>query len=986
MNLSSKHLLLAAVALVALFIPDIAHAFPFTVPESDKSREWFIKGLFGGLDGGGSDPLASIIEIFNGAVLCIGGILLFYTLIAGTMQTAHDGEVLGRKWSSLWLPLRTALGVAAIIPGPQGYAIVQHAVIWLALQGVGIADQMQTTFIDSQEISGYTVSKANIKGEIETVVRSMVMNSACVAAFDDDIASNDALTNGLFGMSAAPSGNINVPPPASGTVMDYFSYRYGCGFISHDPYELPDDNENAGLQIINMRVIQEMRKAVWMVHSQQKTSAISQAGQVGVEVVKNYKDGVTDEATFNMVNQRVDAISDAWATAVADEVQSRISSLTNKEVIQKIKEDGWILLGSIYIQITLGQQAVSEAMGIVPNVSVSDRLISASNDVVSKKDEGAISAFFSGLVRKMHGEEWTINEQSAGAILYSARATNAGVSTQNGETSGSGAAKQAMTGMTGAVVKYMTGVDMSGSDKNPVLLAGEMGNRITNSVFFAFAILTAASLVASIWPGLGTTVAVLGAIISPLMLAMLGAGLSLSYYIPMIPYILWLGAVFGWVVLIVEAVIAAPIWAVTHLSPDADGIVGKGGQGYMLVLSLTLRPALMVFGFAAAAAVMKPMGIFLNETFMATFFASTSPGMTGFLRILAGSVIYASLMMMVINRVFSLIHQIPDGILRWIGGGDNVIGREASEANAGGGKALAAGAAVGSALSSANGGAQQIGANIRSARDAKNAKLNASAATAAQGAGNAADTSTRTFDAASNNLSALSGSEGSSGFEEQASGVKQQADSAAMAAVTSAEMSAQSTIANDKAMAKDDPLRPSKSDVEAAKGILSSIDSSGAKSSPAAARKWLNNAAGEFSGSRFGPQLGSANASLSSIDGKLDAARKNHAQMVGGRSDSAAMSAISGIESKAQNTIERAGILSGDDPDFPTQGDISAAADVLRSIQDSGAKDSPEAARSWLDSNSGKYEGTSFGSEIGMAAARASKGSASGSGRNNGTL
>jgi len=48
---------------------------------------------------------------------------------------------------------------------------------------------MQTTFIDSQEISGYTVSKANIKGEIETVVRSMVMNSACVAAFDDDIAS-----------------------------------------------------------------------------------------------------------------------------------------------------------------------------------------------------------------------------------------------------------------------------------------------------------------------------------------------------------------------------------------------------------------------------------------------------------------------------------------------------------------------------------------------------------------------------------------------------------------------------------------------------------------------------------------------------------------------------------------------------------------------------------------------------------------------------
>jgi len=137
MNLSSKHLLLAAVALVALFIPDIAHAFPFTVPESDKSREWFIKGLFGGLDGGGSDPLASIIEIFNGAVAFVSAefLLVLHTHLQAPCRPLTMERLLGRKWSSLWLPLRTALGVAAIIPGPQGYAIVQHAVIWLALAG-----------------------------------------------------------------------------------------------------------------------------------------------------------------------------------------------------------------------------------------------------------------------------------------------------------------------------------------------------------------------------------------------------------------------------------------------------------------------------------------------------------------------------------------------------------------------------------------------------------------------------------------------------------------------------------------------------------------------------------------------------------------------------------------------------------------------------------------------------------------------------------
>ena len=77
----------------------------------------------------------------------------------------------------------------------------------------------------------------------------------------------------------------------------------------------------------------------------------------------------------------------------------------------------------------------------------------------------------------------------------------------------------------------------------------------------------------------------------------------------MIPYILWLGVLLGWVILIVEAVIAAPIWAVSHMAPDGDGVVGRGGQGYMLVLSLVLRPPLMILGLVCAIVLMKPLDI-----------------------------------------------------------------------------------------------------------------------------------------------------------------------------------------------------------------------------------------------------------------------------------------------------------------------------------------------------------------------------------------
>lgn len=972
MNLSSKNLLLAIVAVAAVLLPEMAHAFPFTPSDSDKSREWFIQGLFGSLDGGGggSDPLASIIGVFNGAVLALGGVLLFYTLIAGTMQTAHDGEVLGKRWSSLWLPIRTALGVAAIIPGSNGYALVQYAVIWLALQGIGIADAMHERFIDTQVISGYTVNTASIKTEVDSAVRSMIMNAACVAAFDDDVASNTKSTNKLFGQNPFEKQPATVEQPQQ--VYNYFYYRYGCGSIVHAPYEMPDDNPNAGLQIINISVIQDMRRAVWESHRAQYRSAISKTGAVAQEIIRNYKNGVPDGVTEKMVSQRANAISDAWVQAVSNEASSRISSMTNQEVIAAIKSDGWIMLGSLYIQLSLGQQAVAEALGIVPEVSISDRLISASNDALTKK-ESFLGGVFSGLGRVMMGEKYTINKQSAGAVLYAAKTTNAGMATVNGSQSGGdGAAKQAMTGMTGAIVKGISGVDMSGSDKNPILLAGEMGSRITTSVFAGFGLLVVASAVGSIWPGLGTTIAVLGAILSPLMLAMLGAGLSLSYYIPMLPYILWLGAVFGWVILVVEAVIAAPIWAVTHLAPDGDGVVGRGGQGYMLVLSLTLRPALMVFGFAAAVAVMKPMGMFLNETFMATFFASTSPGFTGFLRILAGSVIYATMLMMIINRVFSLIHQIPDGILRWIGGGDNVIGREAAQAESGSGKALAAGAAVGSVLTATNSGTRELGGAIRQHRADQAARKNATAATAAQEAGNDNDRSSRSLEALSEAVGELGGSVGTEGYEARAESVSRQTDSAAMASVSAAESTANSVLANAAAKKPGDPLYPSSSDVAAAKDILASVGA--AKGSPEAAKNWLSDKAAQHgSNAKFGPLLTQATDRLSKADASLQASRSAHTSTLADRADKAAMSAVGGIADKATDTIERAGTLSGDDPDYPTQGEISTARDVLDSIQGAGAQDSPEAAKSWLANNAGAFGESGLGQEVAMAAARVAR-------------
>ncbi len=137
------------VALWLLFFPLLAMAdstsLSLTPPPSDYSV-MFLGNLFGIVDGvlhgTGSQIMGAIFTVFNAAVLALGGIVIMYTLIVGTMNTAHEGEMLGHKWSSIWIPIRSTAGLALLIPKASGYCLMQIFVMWVIVQGVGAADKV----------------------------------------------------------------------------------------------------------------------------------------------------------------------------------------------------------------------------------------------------------------------------------------------------------------------------------------------------------------------------------------------------------------------------------------------------------------------------------------------------------------------------------------------------------------------------------------------------------------------------------------------------------------------------------------------------------------------------------------------------------------------------------------------------------------------------------------------------------------------------
>lgn len=154
--------------LLCLFYPILALADStgsfFTPPPSDYSVI-FLGNMFGIVDGvlhgSGGQIMGKMFLVFNSAVLALGGCVITYTVIVGTMNTSHEGQFLGQKWSSIWIPVRAVAGMALLIPKASGYCLMQIFIMWIVVQGVGAADKVWAAALDYLNLGGVFVAAAS---------------------------------------------------------------------------------------------------------------------------------------------------------------------------------------------------------------------------------------------------------------------------------------------------------------------------------------------------------------------------------------------------------------------------------------------------------------------------------------------------------------------------------------------------------------------------------------------------------------------------------------------------------------------------------------------------------------------------------------------------------------------------------------------------------------------------------------------------------
>lgn len=627
---------------LALFADAAMAADLFAMPSGDKSASQMIDPI------ASSGKIATLFGTFNAAILFLGGILSAYGVLAGVAQTAHDGEMLGRRWSSLWVPIRVSLGIAAIVPVGNGFCMAQQVVMYVAQSGVGAAAGMWGAYVDMDQNDVSSTSRPTDIAGVRELALGLLKSKFC--SLDHAKQASDDVDHVL---GFEPTTRL----------FDYGDGQFSIG-TGENPsqcgsYVIPDySNDETGVGAAHvaafMKLSERMEALATRIHQDPGANRPADNAKEINAAIYEYN-GIIGEATNGYV----------IAKAIQTKFEAKQASI-----------GGWIMAGAYASSQGRAHATASEVAGNVPKASPTATSPALSAAVATPNKEN--SSFVDSLLDKA-AAAWNNTKEFASTTAA--------------------AAMNMVVDPLGVVSHLKENFKPFDSAMKGIM--NGTGNPISNVQILGGAAIEVAGLlvIAAIVLGVFTTTG--GMALLGIAGVLFSFGAVNYFYLPIAPALYYYAAVIGWFVLYVECLIAAPIWALMHVRFDGEGMVGSAASGYKIILNMFLRPSLITIAYGIALGSMEFLVSGWNKVFAAAVAANFDLSATSvkpYLILSAEFCIYTVTMIAVIHQVLKMIPGIPESITKWIDGGHDGLGSSASETMgrmSHAGSAAAAGAVVG---------------------------------------------------------------------------------------------------------------------------------------------------------------------------------------------------------------------------------------------------------------------------------------------------
>lgn len=714
----------------------------FQIAPNDQSI-YYLGRIFGNvgnvLAGTGPALLGEMFRTFNSILLGFAAMIIVYSTVVGLINTAAEGDFLGKKWNKFWTPIRIVAGIIALFPLPaSGYCLIQVVMMWFIMQGVGAADTVWTRTVDYL-LQGGAVQTPTPGSEYASVIRGDVMKLyrglVCQAAFEKHYCPGEAWcsTSHEFDPAALLAGGSYKMGPSS-----------VCGTLSIDWEGIKNRNVALAQLQSYKSIVPTLKKiATYQVGAQNEYSAFYDLYTHGMPSTRPdwlpaevsmadfpspycekdctklgaflEKYAISPYAGSNFIrdssNLYVGYLFNAATSAMrpaSDKDKNRTTKQDNvdeilhglgardsaqmererRQSLEQSKANGWVFAGAYYYTIASMNNKtadeISTGFALEGKATGEDYLRKESDPFFKSLNED--KKIFEKIKKDYDPASLTIK------VITGEQAKGRGEGSMQGVGTGIHSFGQALVrGWIEALSSTANRAGKAGDADiatNPLVKLQSFGKwlLIILQVFFAVFFVT---MVATV--GIANTCAAMQGfgvgvdkgfsyILVPLMFfmgAMFIFAATLAVYLPLVPYILFTFGVIGWLIATIETMIAAPIVAIGIMLPEGGHEVwGHAGPAGKIVFNIVLRPTLMVFGMMAGMLLSYVVVTFINAAFLGVMDQIGAPGMV---EVVLFMMIYTGLLISALNKCFSLIHVVPDKVLRFIGGG----GEQFGEAEAG---------------------------------------------------------------------------------------------------------------------------------------------------------------------------------------------------------------------------------------------------------------------------------------------------------------
>lgn len=679
-----------------------------------------VDSLVSGTDPGtvtaASSLLGTLFSVFNSGVLVVGSLIVSYVAVVGVINTANDGESMGRNWSSLWTPVRIVAGGASLLPTASGFSFIQLFAMMLALWGAGLANTIYTKgvefgILDPSGIVGATNAPGSYTG-LREFARQYTAASYCARA-----------ANLLY---ADPNTGNSPRVQADNTEDAVIAQGGRLEYV----FELKDRNRDTNLAG-GAPICGTVKVAEY--HAQTADDATAQA----TEQVRQQVSEVKKRAVVHMMND-LDQWVNTWPRSVSEATWDTVNSARFNEIVSQyeaqivsdlsglssganatlnvglnaflttLTNEGWANAGGWFQRVGQVRFQLSTIFSEPPGSVGEPVLTGLPGDAASREFISSV-ALARDITRKSetHNDYRTakVEPEDVASVIPSdpQGAVNIGQMKTEMDAKMSSWANNAMhkavdiaiagDGSDGTSSFCGTAGEIGGS-LNRMKCLGDYFTVTLNAVRAMDTALKTAVTVLRVGAGVLSSVKGVGtgldldkivnpiwdwvmAVPGPVMKQMATYLEALAFYfgvfLPALPYGLFMIVFVGWVLSVLQTMLAAPLWAVMHMTPDRT-FIGSQRQGYLLLMALFARPALAVVGLFAGVLVSDPLIDFVAQGFFAMRGAVvTSTGTVGAIAEFGSFswwlIVFGFTLLPVLYMCFGLPQVLADKVLQWVGGG-----------------------------------------------------------------------------------------------------------------------------------------------------------------------------------------------------------------------------------------------------------------------------------------------------------------------------